>query len=182
MGDIYKNCLVNISAHFWENCHGGCFNSRSQNQFDFPIPERRVISSKVKSGQDSRLVIYSDEGLRQELPRRSLRRISRFNFLQWNREVAGGYLYNRAWVCQERWLSPRILHYTEGQIFWECKHCVLAEDGLPVFDSEFDTERDFRELLRNPTTNTRVPHWTWWYVGVVRPYHAGLTNLWQSPD
>jgi hypothetical protein len=38
-------------------------------------------------------------------------------------------LLQRAWVYQERRLSPRIVHYGEHQIRWECKSAFLAEDG-----------------------------------------------------
>lgn len=34
--------------------------------------------------------------------------------------VESGVLNKRAWVLQERVLSPRIIHFTEEQIFWEC--------------------------------------------------------------
>jgi hypothetical protein len=38
-------------------------------------------------------------------------------------------LSSRGWVLQERLLSQRTLHYSEGQIYWECQSIVLGEDG-----------------------------------------------------
>jgi hypothetical protein len=38
-------------------------------------------------------------------------------------------LSRRGWVLQERLLSPRTLHYSEGQLYWECQQCVVGEDG-----------------------------------------------------
>jgi hypothetical protein len=38
-------------------------------------------------------------------------------------------LSSRGWVLQERLLSPRTLHYSEGQMYWECQNIVLGEDG-----------------------------------------------------
>ena len=35
-------------------------------------------------------------------------------------------LSRRGWVLQERLLSPRTLHYSEGQMYWECQNCVLG--------------------------------------------------------
>ena len=67
-------------------------------------------------------------------------------------EVDNCPLQGRAWVLQERLLSRRILHFGEGQIFWECTQLTACErfpDGLPqgvkndgirnVFGSETST-------------------------------------------
>ncbi|MCJ1333607.1 hypothetical protein MMC10_010307 [Thelotrema lepadinum] len=40
-------------------------------------------------------------------------------------------LAKRAWVFQERWLSPRILHFTAYQVFWECHTRRLACEAFP---------------------------------------------------
>ena len=36
-------------------------------------------------------------------------------------------LYKRAWAFQEKLLSPRILHFTNNEMVWECRECVLCE-------------------------------------------------------
>jgi hypothetical protein len=46
--------------------------------------------------------------------------------------VDAGVLHTRGWVVQERCLSPRTLHCTSAQLFWECDHGSSVEDGLPV--------------------------------------------------
>jgi len=35
----------------------------------------------------------------------------------------------RGWCLQERLLSRRVLHYATSQMFWECTHGILSEDG-----------------------------------------------------
>lgn len=43
-------------------------------------------------------------------------------------------LSQRAWAFQERFLSPRTLHFGESQLFWECGEdmsCETFPDGLP---------------------------------------------------
>ena len=35
----------------------------------------------------------------------------------------------RAWIFQERLLSPRILHFGDDQMHWECCTCLAAETG-----------------------------------------------------
>jgi hypothetical protein len=39
-------------------------------------------------------------------------------------------LYSRAWVFQERLLSPRVVHYHGSEVFWEC-HESFASDLFP---------------------------------------------------
>ncbi|KAF8852312.1 HET-domain-containing protein [Acephala macrosclerotiorum] len=39
-------------------------------------------------------------------------------------------LCHRAWALQERLLSPRVLFYSKGEIFWECLACTVRE-GSP---------------------------------------------------
>lgn len=41
-------------------------------------------------------------------------------------------LSGRAWTLQERYLSPRILHFTHSQTYFEYGPCFLAEDGCTV--------------------------------------------------
>jgi hypothetical protein len=40
-------------------------------------------------------------------------------------------LTERAWAYQERALSPRILHFTQSQLFWECRRSFCGEDLVP---------------------------------------------------
>lgn len=40
----------------------------------------------------------------------------------------------RAWVVQERLLAPRVLHFGQTQVIWECRElsaCELYPHGLP---------------------------------------------------
>lgn len=53
-----------------------------------------------------------------------------FNILDqelWFRNVDKAPLNLRAWVCQERLLSPRTVHFARGQLFWECGEKVACE-------------------------------------------------------
>ena len=43
-------------------------------------------------------------------------------------------LHDRAWVFQESVLSPRIIHYTSGALFWECQKGVKSESSLALED------------------------------------------------
>jgi hypothetical protein len=55
--------------------------------------------------------------------------------LRWH-AVDDAPLNKRAWVCQERLLSPRVMHFTSTQIFWECNESTACENypfGLPTW-------------------------------------------------
>jgi hypothetical protein len=41
-------------------------------------------------------------------------------------------VHRRAWVLQERVLSPRILHFGQGAIYWECRELIAPEAGNAV--------------------------------------------------
>jgi hypothetical protein len=38
-------------------------------------------------------------------------------------------LLSRGWVFQERLLSPRVIHFTKNQLFFECNRVILSECG-----------------------------------------------------
>jgi hypothetical protein len=46
----------------------------------------------------------------------------------WRRGVESSPLRKRGWVFQERFLSPRKMHFSEDQILWECKELRLSEN------------------------------------------------------
>lgn len=45
----------------------------------------------------------------------------------WSDEIARSPLHHRGWVLQERLLAPRVLHFTETQILWECDTTQKSE-------------------------------------------------------
>jgi hypothetical protein len=44
-----------------------------------------------------------------------------------DRDLEEGELNQRAWVLQERALSPRTIHFTAGQTYWECGSVIRCE-------------------------------------------------------
>lgn len=70
-------------------------------------------------------------------------------------------LNKRAWTLQERLLSPRTLHYGSQEMYWECQHCVLCEDGA-VLTREFPT---LGKVLasRSPPSGEKKPATDWWH-------------------
>lgn len=60
----------------------------------------------------------------------------------WSDSVAESPLNQRAWVLQERYLSPRIIHFGESQILWECRSlecCETFPHGIPEVAQDIGT-------------------------------------------
>ena len=109
MGHIYENSFCNIAATGASNSDEGCFRTR-----DISMVQHHTIKS-TWSDQINQPWEIMDESL-------------------WESQVEQAPLNSRGWVVQERWLSPRILHYGRHQILWECSEldaCETYEGGLP---------------------------------------------------
>lgn len=72
-------------------------------------------------------------------------------------------LYSRAWVFQERFLSPRVLQFGENQLSWECREMVAAEvdpDGSSprsdcqqrLADDQLEYDHEIRDAIRRLVT------------------------------
>jgi hypothetical protein len=109
MQKVYQNTHFNISADHSENSEGGLFQDRLAYKYT-PCP---FVAPKV--GQ---VYILPQFGLTNPLTQSAIS--------------------TRAWVTQERFLSPRVLHFTSDQLFWESEElyaCETFPKGLPdVYD------------------------------------------------
>ncbi|KAL7916464.1 heterokaryon incompatibility domain-containing protein [Trichoderma velutinum] len=105
MGEIYYNSSLNISATDSTSGADGLIFKRdvlktSPCQVSLHLPGANEMLDLVAF--HNKVLVESDEG---ELNR-------------------------RGWVLQERILSPRVLHFTRHQVFWEC-NSLLASDIRP---------------------------------------------------
>jgi Heterokaryon incompatibility protein (HET) len=120
MGAIYSLAYVTVAADAGEDCESGCFNEQSFGQeesFDSSAIGSAApfeLKSKLPDGTESSIFLWDPGRARRASPV----------------EIDASPLSERGWVCQERILSPRILHYTRTQLFWECRETLLAEDNL----------------------------------------------------
>lgn len=102
MGNIYKNAIFNIAATSAENANAGCC-----------FPRQHIVSRHC--------VISFDAPLDQDF------NTNRFIIMEgydWIDSIVFSPLNTRAWVVQEQFLSPRILHFAKDQVFWECNELV----------------------------------------------------------
>ncbi|KAM5358399.1 hypothetical protein ACJZ2D_015329 [Fusarium nematophilum] len=70
----------------------------------------------------------------------------------WDRRLFNGPLHTRGWVFQERILSPRVLHFANDQIMWEClteAKCETFPPGIPFHTPLKDLEPLWRLLELN---------------------------------
>jgi hypothetical protein len=100
MGEIFANSYCTLAATSAKDSNGGLF-----------LP--RTVSQSVKltdSSGDSPVSFYS--GIQDHF----------------ERDLDDGDLNSRGWVLQERLLSPRMIHFTAVQTFWECGSDRYSED------------------------------------------------------
>jgi hypothetical protein len=126
MVNIYSNSYCNIAATGASDGSKGCFTERSS--WSCPIVVKLPpFSSTSRPMQD-------DTG--RDLQRRTLPWRSygvHWDDL-WEDKMNKSPLLQRAWVLQERVLSPRVVHFAQGQIFFECCEttvCQAYPDGIP---------------------------------------------------
>ncbi|KAK8102131.1 heterokaryon incompatibility protein-domain-containing protein [Apiospora sp. TS-2023a] len=105
MHDVYSNAYLTIAANHARNPSEGCFNTRS------PRPSCDVDLPGYASSVHTELLFVDDE-------------------MDWEHgQFLSEPLSRRGWALQERVLSQRILHYNTRQIYYECNHGLVGEDG-----------------------------------------------------
>ena len=104
MGDIYENAYLTIAATASPNSNGGCFSDPNST-----FRARKLENSSLYVARWHR----KDDAARRDAVR----------FLDY------WPLMKRAWVFQERTLSPRIVHFTDTQLLWECHSMMKSESG-----------------------------------------------------
>ncbi|KAK0620615.1 heterokaryon incompatibility protein-domain-containing protein [Immersiella caudata] len=113
MGDVYRYGELNISASAAHNCHEGIFSKRD-NPASFSSAVRLPFrSARLNIGLGHREWMYVRAG----------------KWDSFREQITGAEstLASRGWVLQEALLSPRTVHYSRRQIFWECEHGTFAE-------------------------------------------------------
>jgi Heterokaryon incompatibility protein (HET) len=109
MGDVYANSYCNIAATAAKDGTMGCFSERN------PILVNPLRIEVSWSGLTAGTYCAIDGDM-------------------WDREVDCAPLNQRAWVFQERFLTPRNLSFGARRLFWECQErraCETFPTGLP---------------------------------------------------
>ncbi|KAK8012826.1 HET-domain-containing protein [Apiospora marii] len=107
MMQVYTNCYINISADASTDGSGGLFRQRDPAMFQsFLVPGDRTSKTNL-------YYCYSDN---------------------WYKYVEQTPLTKRSWVVQERFMSPRVVHYSNDQVHWECRELTTSESVHPSFE------------------------------------------------
>jgi len=130
MEHIYQNSFCNIGATASANSHGGLFFERRP---ELVLPHLLVLGSEP----------FEIEWLED-----------------WHYVVNNQALLQRAWVVQERWLCPRMLHFCQDQIYWECK-TGTASEGSPVLGGMELSLKKFGRPTESSTVAETAATWRW---------------------
>jgi hypothetical protein len=164
MGRVYKNSLCNIAATASVDSNGGLFFDRNPD----------MIRPAVVTSQWMDSPSFTYQVFRHRL---------------WDLGVEQAPLSSPGWFVQERFLAPRILHFTLDQIYWECDElqaCETCPRGLPSDPSTvhkgkgFDCLQDGEEL--RPRWREPLPMYDGYLVWnrIVETYSR--TNLSKAKD
>ncbi|RDW57265.1 hypothetical protein BP5796_12715 [Coleophoma crateriformis] len=128
MYQVYMNSYCNISATSAMDSSQGLYVERNpQHLWEENIDLNTKDLSKTRA--DSK-----DHSQDLRVP---IQRCSIMDPSFWDRKVESAPVNTRAWVLQERLLAPRVIHFCEDQIAWEC--CVMeasesASSGITKFE------------------------------------------------
>jgi hypothetical protein len=122
MASIYASAYLTIAATRSENAHGGLYGE--------PPPERASQVHWFGSG-DSAYPVYT----REETFHKSFR----------NSELP---LLKRAWAFQERLLSPRVVHFGDMELYWECFTETKTESEDHVTNAKFSKAEYLGNVLK----------------------------------
>lgn len=116
MSEVYQHSHCNINATASASSNGGCFFGRDPTSIVFPRVKLDKSLAEEKSSSDTK----------------KARLAAKHNFICvpisfWKRNIEEAPLNARAWVLQERLLSPRHVHCCRDQLFWQCQERRACE-------------------------------------------------------
>ena len=119
MASIYANSYLTIAASTAQDGSIGMLNPRSKS-------DTVQMKYEYNGNQNCRLFMYPEPLVASPSTHGD----------DW---LESEPLNHRAWTLQERYLSTRILHYANSQMFYECQKHVIAENGesgRPVYRNQ----------------------------------------------
>ncbi|RMZ72069.1 arginase [Pyrenophora seminiperda CCB06] len=184
MHKVYRYSHCNIVAAHSKHAYGGLFRRRIPHEI-LPV-KYQGTNATHRLGEKTWTIVPAD---------------------LWEKELLISPIYSRGWVFQafpplgysnrpeanfeqliERILSPRLLHFTKHQIFWDCgtlSACEVFPTGLPFpLDHKASTDRHWRGRLVKSTVssnaltgvNDNESSYTFWTSAVQNYTECDLTN------
>lgn len=131
MSTVYSNCYLMIAADHSGSCHGGCFKDGP------PRSPRLGSASTLGLGGRPCRVFFRITNERDAGHSEVCHRLH-----QPSPKHVRSPLNERGWTLQERVLAPRILHFGESEMAWECLEMLACE--CQSVTTEFDRESRFK--------------------------------------
>ncbi|KAH7379411.1 hypothetical protein DE146DRAFT_761602 [Phaeosphaeria sp. MPI-PUGE-AT-0046c] len=113
MRDIYRNSALCIAATAAHNGNEGLFH-------DWNEDPRFLVESGAKGEffqDDGHALLYLPKGTYK----------CSFHPASAEKVIDSSPLNSRVWVAQERYLSPRVVHFTQAGLFWDCPTSFIYE-------------------------------------------------------
>jgi hypothetical protein len=149
MDRVYNNAFLNLSATAAENSEQGLFSERAPEILvedevmlniaglpGFLSPSQSFSSHSQEAGGAMLQTDLSDMGATKDAKGKALRRCTVLDLSFWEKRVDEAPVNKRGWVLQERLMAPRVLHFCQGQVAWECCGFEAAEgqpEGIPNY-------------------------------------------------
>ncbi|RDW63432.1 hypothetical protein BP6252_10977 [Coleophoma cylindrospora] len=182
MYQVYMNSYCNISATSAMDSSQGLYVERDpQHLWEENIDLNIKGLSRVK-------VDSKDHAKDLKVP---IQRCSIMDPSLWNRKVESAPVNTRAWVLQERLLAPRVIHFCEDQIAWECGDMEASESassGITKFElisGAINNKVQFKSLMAplanlNGSSNSESDHAHENWKRIIERYST--TNLTEAND
>ncbi len=124
MADVYMSSQLNLAATHSNSGKGGCFGERwsmdTNNQTELNVGEDVAIEPDDEEEEGNYKIFY-----------RHAFHVAHDHFTRTmdytNTMEHASPLLSRAWVFQERLLSPRTLHFHAEELIWECASGISCE-------------------------------------------------------
>lgn len=148
MADVYEHASLNIAATAFTSSTSGLF-----------VPKKTERTEPLIVSTDIRLKDHSLTGTYVLI-----------SGMLWSSRVDTAPLNRRAWVLQERFFSPRILHFGKDQLLWECQEqqaCEMFPGGLPelMYNSRRAGYTPYRTIMSlNPDINRERFQAAWYKI------------------
>ena len=169
MGEVYRCALINICPNSALNCEHGFLNAQRitlNGQMNAADEDTEITLESSKYGSGS-LFLGGTVDI-------------------WSSSITGdprgaepgARLHDRAWVLQEVMLSPRTLHFTSGQLLWECcqnvymESCIepivnMSEERSSFYSNSWTDTSLKRTLVDPPLTLLRTEEDRQWHREMV---------------
>jgi hypothetical protein len=137
MYQIYNHSYCNLSATAAVNSESSIFRRRRpQDLWEDDVNLNLEGIPETDPMKWQRDMEMSISPIAAYSSRQTMKRCRILDLSFWERNIQDAPVNRRGWVLQERLMAPRVLHFCQDQIAWECRQLEAAEnsvDGLSLY-------------------------------------------------